>query len=353
MSRNLAVALIALTANIGNVAAQEQDRMSVTIAERVIPVPDTVSPALQKLMEQRWPGPPSHIPASAEEWKAFTAPTHDGLEQLAKLRAQFAVSIVSQVVGGVPCYLITPKVTNPRHRNRLLFGLHGGAFVAGAGESGLVEAIEMAGLTGIKVIAVDYRMPPEHPFPAAVDDAIAVWKETVKSVKPNNIALFGNSAGGALVLSVVQRAIKEGLPLPGAVFAGSPWSDLSKTGDSYYANAGVDRLLGTYEGVLAAAAKLYANGRDLNDPLISPVYGDFTGFPPTFLASGTRDLFLSNTVRVDQKLLDARVPTLLDVEEGQSHTEYLFAAIEGAPEGARLYSHIEHFLDTYLGSGKQ
>ena len=98
--------------------------------------------------------------------------------------------------------------------------------------------------------------------------------------------------------------------------------------------------------------QLYVNGRNLKDPLVSPVYGDFAGFPPTLLISGTRDLFLSNTVRVHRKLLEADVPTQLIVEEGQSHTEYLFAAIEGAPEGAGLYAYVARFLDAHLGEAK-
>jgi epsilon-lactone hydrolase len=95
--------------------------------------------------------------------------------------------------------------------------------------------------------------------------------------------------------------------------------------------------------------KLYANGRDLKDPLISPVYGDFSGFPPTFLESGTRDLFLSNTVRVQEKLLQAGVPTELVVEEAMPHLGPLLAAVLGAPEGVHLYSYVSRFFDAHLG----
>jgi acetyl esterase/lipase len=326
--------------------------VSVTIQERVIAVPETVSPALQKLIGQVRNPPPAKIPQTAEEWKAFAATVSQDnwlMTQLTQLRQRLGVTVVPKVIAGVNCYVLSPRLVPPRNNNRLLLGLHGGAFVAGAGESGLLEGIEMAGLTGFRTIAVDYRMPPDHPFPAAMDDAIAVWKEVIERAPPGHIAVFGNSAGGALALSIVQRATEEGLPLPGAVIAGSPWSDLSKTGDTYCTNAQVDRLLITYEGLLEAAAKLYAHGRDLQDPRLSPVYGDFTGFPPTFLVSGTRDLFLSNTVRVHRKLLQAGVPTQLEVAEGQSHTEYLFAVLEGAPEGTELYAHIERFLDAHLG----
>jgi acetyl esterase/lipase len=105
----------------------------------------------------------------------------------------------------------------------------------------------------------------------------------------------------------------------------------------------------SYDSFWEAVAKLYANGRDLRDPLLSPVYGDFSGFPPNYLVTGTRDLFLSYAVRVQQQLLEAGVPTQLEVGEGQSHMDYLVAATEGAPEGAELYSHVARFFDAHLG----
>jgi epsilon-lactone hydrolase len=295
-------------------------------------------------------GDSSKVPQSAEEWKALVAATasQDTL-RLVGLSEKFGVTIAPQVVGGVPCYLVTPKIMEPKNHGRLLIALHGGGFIFGGGQSGLLEAIEMAGLTRLKVIAVDYRMPPDHPFPATMDDVMAVWRGAVNLTNPASMGVFGTSAGGGLVLSLVQRAKKEGLPLPAAIMAGTPASDLSKTGDSYYTNAGVDNRLVRYEGLIEALLTLYANGRDLKDPLLSPVYGDFTGFPPTFLVSGTRDLFLSNTVRVQQKLLQAGVPALLEVEEGQSHADYLLGAMADAPESVALYSHIADFFDAHLG----
>src|SRR5262245_47710752 len=116
-----------------------------------------------------------------------------------------------------------------------------------------------------------------------------------------------------MALLLVQRAKRERLPLPGAVMSGTPWSDMSKTGDSYYANDGVHGGI-RYDGFWEPVAKLYAAGRDLKDPMLSPVYGDFAYFPPTILVTGTRDLFLSNTVRVHHKLLQAGVPAQLLVE---------------------------------------
>ncbi len=130
--------------------------------------------------------------------------------------------------------------------------------------------------------------------------------------------------------------------MPGALFAGTPWADLTKTGDSYFTNEGVDNILVTYEGILEGSAKLYAGDHALTDPLISPVYGDFKGFPPTYLVSGTRDMFLSNTVRVHRKLRTAGVEADLNVYESLSHGEYL-AVIE-SPESQQVFAELGEFL---------
>lgn len=319
------------------------------VPARVLPVPDALSPGLRKLIgEPRGPAPP--LPKTLEAWRALVnaSPPADFAKEFAALCDRFGVRVAPLTLGGVPCFTVTPKAVKGAFRNRLLLDLHHGGWIGCAGESGLSEAVVMAGLVGSKVISVDYRLLPDHPFPAAMDDAIAVWREVIKTNRPETIGLFGSSVGGSMVLSLVQHARKEGLPLPGAVVSGSPWADLSKTGDSYFTNDGVDRDL-AYDGFWEAVARLYANGRDLKDPLLSPVYGEFAGFPPTYLVTGTRDLFMSNTVRVEQKLLQAGVATQLEVEEGQSHMDYLLAALEKDPEGLQLYSHVAQFFDAHLG----
>jgi acetyl esterase/lipase len=137
-----------------------------------------------------------------------------------------------------------------------------------------------------------------------------------------------------------------GIDVPGALYAGTPWADLTKTGDSYIINQGVDRLLITYDGLLAGAARLYAGDLDLKDPLLSPVYGEFHGFPPTFLVTGTRDLFLSNTARVHTKIRAAGVVADLLVYEGVSHGDYAFEPT--SPESLMTYAELNAFLLRHL-----
>jgi len=199
----------------------------------------------------------------------------------------------------------------------------------------------------MKVIAVDYRMPPEAFFPAALDDGVTVYKAAIKMVPPANVAVFGGSAGGALTLEMMLRAKAERLPMPGAIAPGTPMSDVTKQGDSFQTNAMVDNVLVSPDGFCDAAAKFYANGHDLKDPLLSPVYGDVHGFPPTILTTGTRDLLLSNTVRMHRALRQAGVEASLQVFEGQSHAQ--FYRDDRIPEVQEAFGEIASFFDKHLG----
>ena len=225
--------------------------------------------------------------------------------------------------------------------------MHGGCYVSFPGESGTTEAILMAGFGHFKVISVDYRMPPDHPYPAALDDAMTVWKAALKMADPKNMAIFGSSAGGALTLSMVLRAKQDNLPLPAAIAPGTPMADLTDTGDTFSTNAMLDNVLVAPGASCDARAALYANGHDLKDPLLSPVYGDMHGFPPAILTTGTRDLLLSNTVRVHRKLRQAGVEAVLQVYEGAVHAQY--ARDVDAPETKEAFEEIARFFDKHLG----
>jgi len=167
------------------------------------------------------------------------------------------------------------------------------------------------------------------------------------TLKPQNCGLFGSSAGGGLTLATVHRLKELKVPLPGALFAGTPWSDLTKAGDTRYTNADIDDVLVTSDGLLGACARLYVGMHDLKHPLVSPVYGDLSGFPPTILVSGTRDLLLSDTVRVHRKLCQAGVDARLHVFEGLSHAQYL--SLFQTPECRDAFGQVSSFFDELLG----
>jgi epsilon-lactone hydrolase len=306
-----------------------------------IPVPETASPQLQALIAAPFSPTWNTYPKSAQEWKAFVQTRAElALKGVPVLREKMQVTFEAAVITGVKAFMVMPNEVSAANRNRLLLHVHGGGYVLNPGEAGLPEAILMASHGHIKVISVDYRMPPDFPYPAAMDDAMAVYKEILKTTDAKHIGIFGTSTGGGMTLAMVLRAEAEGLPLPAAIAPGTPWSDMTKTGDSYFTNDMIDNLLVSNEGWLGDAAKLYANGHDLKDPMLSPVYGDLHGFPPTILTTGTRDLFLSNTVRVHRKMRDAGVVADLLVFEGMSHAQYLFAL--DAPESKEHFAEVAH-----------
>jgi epsilon-lactone hydrolase len=346
MKRTRQVFLLVITTAlaVSSVSALEGSR---EIPARLLPVPDTVSPAMQAAIG----APPLPFwnthPKSADEWRKFVQQLADvTLKRLPLLREQTGVKVEPTSIGGVKAFIITPRKFAEGNRERVLVHVHGGGYVLAPGEAGTLEAILMAAFGRIKVISVDYRMPPDFPYPAAMDDAMAVYREVVKTTAPKKIGIFGTSTGGGMTLAMVLRAKQEGLPLPGAIAPATPWSDMTKTGDTYFANEMVDNILVSNDGWLADAANLYANGHDLKDPMLSPVYGDLQGFPPTILTSGTRDLFLSNTVRVHRKLRAAGVVADLMVFEGQSHAQYLF--VPDAPESKEYFIEVAAFFDKHL-----
>jgi epsilon-lactone hydrolase len=319
------------------------------VPARTIPLPTTTSSRFQAMVAAPYRVPAWNAnPKSAAEWKELVDKlAAAGAALQPALREKLGVTMERSVIGGVNVFILTPKVIPPANQNRLLYHIHGGGYVYAPGESGTGEATLLAGFGGFKVISVDYRMPPDFPYPAAMDDAMAVWKELVKMQNPRNIAVFGTSTGGGMTLALVLRAQKEGLPIPAAIAPGTPWSDLTETGDTYKTNEWIDNVLVSYKGYISHSALLYANGHDLKDPQLSPIYGDFRGFPPAILTSGTRDLFLSLTVLTHRKLRQAGVEAELQVYEGMSHAQYLFDA--DSPETKETFSEIARFFDKHLG----
>ena len=316
-----------------------------SVPARTLPVPGTVSPEMQTLIEAPLPGNWNTAPDTVDEWRKLSAPSAG--RNLAALRERLGVKMETTTLGGVTVYTLTPQAIPAENQNRLLVHMHGGCYVLSGGEAATSEGIYMAAFGHYKVLSVDYRRPPDAPYPAALDDGMTVWKAALKMAEPRNMGIFGTSAGGALTLAMVLRAKQDKLPLPGAIASGTPMSDLTGVGDTFAANAMVDNVLVGFDGRCDKMARLYANGHDLKDPMLSPVYGDMHGFPPTILISGTRDLLLSNTVRVHRKLRQAGVRADLHVYEGQSHAQYMRDA--NAPETRETYEEIAKFFGEHLG----
>ncbi len=210
--------------------------------------------------------------------------------QNARILAMYPVDAKPGEIAGVRVQIVTPRNLPAANRSRVLINLHGGAFLFYAGS--IYEAVPVAHFAQMTVIAVDYRMPPAHPFPAALDDATAVYRALLERHEPGDIGIYGTSAGAALSASTALNIRALGLPPPGAVgLVSYGWGDTLETLE------GLDPNLSRFGQPPPPWLALYAGKHDPEDPLITPANGDFTrGFPPALLMSGTRDLFLSGTV---------------------------------------------------------
>lgn len=313
-----------------------------------LPVPEHLSQEAQDVLSQPVDMSIANLPAprSAEEWDERTAETSQMFGPIIQdLAAKSPISVASSEIAGVAVRELLPDSSVPLREGQILLNLHGGGYTSFGGDLCIMESIGPAS-AGFHVIAVDYRMPPHHPFPAAVEDGVAVYRALLEDYEPADIGVFGASAGGGLTAAVILAAREEGLPLPAAAVLNTPWSDLAKVGDSYFANEGVDPMLPSYS-MLGPAAEIYAAGEPLDNPLISPVYADYTkGFPPSLLSTGTRDMLLSCTVRLHRRLRNAGIEAELHVFESMWHGFQLLVPTEGQ----ELDNEIIGFWERHLGS---
>ncbi len=279
---------------------------------RVVPVPGTISPEAQKFISR--PGPTGPEPSLTER-RTGTDKFRTG--RSAEARQLYPVNIEEKSIGGVRCDLITPLSVGAEKQNRVLINVHGGGFVSDSGS--LIEGIPIANLTHTTVVSVYYRLAPEHPFPASVDDTLAVYKELLKTHAASNMGLFGTSAGAILTAEVAVRLRRDGIPLPAALGIFSGTGDLSQPADSeaLYTIWGFGgTLVPPSKGPLI---KDYVGTNDPKDPTLSPIYADLRRFPPTLFITSTRDLLLSGTSNLHRAFLRAGVEGQLVVFEALPH----------------------------------
>jgi len=231
------------------------------------------------------------------------------------------VAFESTTLGGVPARWSTTPEANS---DRVLLYLHGGAYVVGSSlgyralSSGLARSARARGL------ALDYRLAPEHPFPAAVDDAVAVYRALLaQGTPPGSIAIAGDSAGGGLTVAMLIAARDAGLPMPAAALAISPWADLACAGESMSTKATQDPALNR-DGLLAMAA-LYLNGADPESTLASPLYGNLAKLPPLLIQVGSAEVLLDDAVRLAARAAEADVEVHLEVWPKMPHVWHAFA----------------------------
>jgi epsilon-lactone hydrolase len=311
---------------------------------RDVPVPTSISKEAQAVLAVG-PVPRLQTPAidDAAAWHALAATTEEQMRRTLFEAGDPGAEDPEPAaldIEGVRVYDILPEGVPP-HDPRVYLDIHGGAWILGGGDLCRAIGHRMAGFIGARTWSVDYRMPPDHPYPAAVDDCLAVYRALLDRHRPEEIIVGGGSAGGNITAALLLRARDEGLPLPAAAVLITPAVDLTASGDTMVTNLGLDTV---FPGGLEPTRLLYSGGHDLLHPYLSPLFGDFAkGYPPTILTSGTRDRLLSDTVRMHRALRVAGVAAELHVWEAAGHGMFLGAA----PEDTEFCAEIRRFVDKH------
>ncbi len=353
-SRSIAL-LFALAA--ANLAAQQPIAQPTTAAEapqrdtsyigpngtahvtRVVPLPETISPEARAMLARSMPdaAPPETLAERRARNSEYQARARVGWEKICPTR------IVESSIAGVPVHIVTPEAIPEANRDRVLINLHGGGFNADSGS--YIESIPIAFYTRTRVVAVMYRLAPEHPFPAGIDDAIAVYKELLKTYKPDHVVIYGTSAGAMMTAEVAVKLKLLGLPMPAALGIFSGTGDFARAGDT----ASLFSLQGL-SGPLAPPREphdsYYIGETDPRDPVLSPMYADLHGLPPTLFVTGTRDMLESGTVNLDRAYLRAGVDANLVVFDALPHAFWYNPAL---PESIEANHIMAHFFMKHLG----
>jgi monoterpene epsilon-lactone hydrolase len=297
---------------------------------RVIPVPKTISPEAQAMLARVVSD--ADTPQSLQQRREGTDRWQNGAGEASK--KLYPAHVEESSLAGVPVRIITPLTIAPAKRDLVLINLHGGGFNSDSGS--LTETIPIANLAGVKVVAVLYRLAPEHPFPAALDDAVAVYKDLLKTYKPNHIGIYGTSAGAILTAEVTVKLKQLGLPLPAVTGIFSGTGDLSQPADSIamYALNGLSGHLSVPEPGPGDAS--YRASTDPKDPILSPLYADLHGLPPTLFITSGRDLLLSGTTILHRAYLRAGVDARLVVFEALPHAFWNNPALPESKEADAL-----------------
>ena len=279
---------------------------------RIVPVPQSLSPQAQATL--RRPATDAKEDISLAERRASTdAYTARAEKQWRKI---CPVTVANDTMAGVPVRRVTPLHVPKANADKVLLDLHGGGFDSDSGS--YTESIPIAHYARIPVVAALYRLAPEHPFPAAVDDAVAVYRELLKTHQPEQIAIYGTSAGAILTGEVAVKLKQLSLPEPAALGIFSGLGDFARSGDSTHLYA-----LRGFSGYLAPPGEenrlAYVAGADLKDPVLSPIYADLKGMPPTLFVTSGRDLLLSGTTDLHRAFLRAGADARLMVFDGLPH----------------------------------
>jgi acetyl esterase/lipase len=306
------------------------------VPARTIPLPDTISEAARAIM--------SKIPSfdRSVPFEKLVADMHVTLS--AESAAMYPVAVRREEIAGVPCVIVDPEKPSPENRHLVLINLTAGGQFAGPNTQ--VEAIPIAHLAKVRVVRPLFRRPPEHPFPADLDDVTVVYRALLEDYK--HIGVYGACVGGTLVFQLVSKLIFLGLPLPRALAVWGAGGESTRITDSGRINHDLDTM--TRMKPFTQSKRSSVNGIDVKDPIFSPIYANLRLFPPTLLAAGTRDYALSTAALMHRALLRAGTLAELVVFEAMEHN---FTYYPSFPEAQELYEITARFLARHLAGGER
>lgn len=310
--------------------------------------PETISPEAQHVLKtfrarerNLWP-----MPDETDSWQAYWEHNEKNWEpDNSAIIERYNPTVIDTVMGGVPVLDIRPKGWRDNHK--ILIYSHGGAYVLFSARSTLMGSVPVADRLHMRVISIDYTNPPRARSAEILDQIISVVQSLLDNgFQLSDIGMYGDSAGGALTAGAVLKMRDHGMGIPGAVVLISPWADITPSGDTYETLKSADPIL-NYPMALSRAALAYADEDDHRSPYVSPVYANYSkGFPPTLIQGGTKEIFLSNFIRLYQAMDQAGISVKLDLYEGMWHD---FQEINSElPESILAHKKMDAFFRKHL-----
>lgn len=242
------------------------------------------------------------------------------MDRIDKIPRPRKVDYLDTSIGGIPAIVATPTEVRP---DRHILYIHGGGYVVGSPRSHIAMCARLAKRAAATVTVIEYRLAPEHVYPAAIDDCVAAYRAIIADIDPALVTIAGDSAGGGAALATIGALKAAGDPLPGALYVLSPWTDLTASGESVVTRAPFDPM---FDGSgLIEAAMAYAGDTPLEHPGVSPLFADPTGYPPTLIQTGMDEILLSDSTRLADRYEAAGVDVRLDLRDGLWHVYQAFA----------------------------
>jgi len=296
---------------------------------RVVPLPLTVSPEARQFLSRSVPdqGPPESLAERRARTDVSTEAAHVAWSKICPIR------IIEDKIAGVPVRIVTPIDLPDANRDKVFINIHGGGFNSDSGS--YAESIPIAAYATVEVVSVLYRLAPENPFPAGIDDVIAVYRELLKTHAPDHVVIYGTSAGAIMTAEVAVKLKQLRLPLPAALGIFSGMGDFAHSGDTsaLFSSRG---LAGHLDPPSDPHDPYYVGSADPKDPVLSPMYADLSGMPPTLFVSSTRDMLLSGTANLHRAFLRSGIDARLVVFDSLPHAFWYNAQLPESVEASHI-----------------